>query len=121
MELTAMRRGEVRLVALDPAAGKEAKKRRPAVIVSNDQAVRQVALLNRGVVTVVPLTSNTEKVYLFQAYLPKDRTGLNMDSKAQAEQVRALDVSRFGPVLGFVPPDLMKEIDDALRIHLGLE
>lgn len=116
----AMRRGEIRLVELDPAVGTEAKKRRPAVIVSNDQAVRQVAVLNRGVVTVVPLTSNTEKVYLFQTLLLKDRTGLKKDSKAQSEQIRALDVSRVGPQLGMVPPDLMREIDEALQLHLGL-
>ena len=115
-----MRRGEIRLVELDPAVGAEAKKRRPAVIVSTDEAVRQVAVLNRGVVTVVPLTSNTEKVYLFQTLLPKDRTGLGRDSKAQSEQIRALDVSRIGPRAGMVPPDLMGEIDETLRLHLGL-
>lgn len=116
-----MRRGEIRLVELDPAVGREAKKTRPAVIVSNDQAARQVAVLNRGVVTVVPLTSNTEKVYLFQTLLPKDRTGLSKDSKAQAEQIRSLDASRIGPQLGIVPPDLLGEIDETLRLHLGLD
>lgn len=115
-----MRRGEIRLVDLDPTVGTEAKKRRPAVIVSNDQAARQVAVLNRGVVTVVPLTSNTENVYLFQTFLSKDRTGLKKDSKAQSEQIRSLDVSRVGPLLGIVPPDLMGEIDETLRVHLGL-
>lgn len=115
-----MRRGEIRLVELDPVVGAEAKKRRPAVIVSNDQAVRQVAVLNSGVVAVVPLTSNTEKVYLFQTLLPKDRTGLKKDSKAQSEQIRAVDVSRIGPHLGIVPPDLLREIDETLRLHLGL-
>lgn len=114
-----MRRGEIRLVELDPAVGREAKKTRPAVIVSNDQAARQVAVLNRGVVTVVPLTSNTEKVYLFQTLLPKGRTGLSKDSKAQAEQIRSLDVGRIGPQLGIVPPDLLGEIDETLRLHLG--
>lgn len=115
-----MRRGEIRLVNLDPVVGSEANKRRPAVIISNDQATLQATVLGRGVVTVVPLTSNTEKIYLFQVALPKGRTGLKKDSKTQAEQIRSLDVTRIGPMLGMVPPDLMAEIDETLKLQLGL-
>ncbi|MBW3643753.1 MAG: type II toxin-antitoxin system PemK/MazF family toxin, partial [Actinobacteria bacterium] len=50
---------EIRPVELHPARGAEAKKRRPAVIVSNDRANTTAERLGRGVVTVVPLTSNT--------------------------------------------------------------
>jgi mRNA interferase MazF len=115
-----MRRGEVRLVDLDPVRGSEASKRRPAVLVSNDRANATAARLGRGVVTVVPVTSNISRVFPFQALLPADRTGLAVDSKAQAEQVRAVAVERIGPVLGQVPLDLMSELDDALRVHLEL-
>ena len=55
-----MRRGQIRLVDFDPAQGSEANKRRPAVIVSNDGANTTAERLGRGVVTVVPVTSNTE-------------------------------------------------------------
>ena len=47
-----MRRGEIRLVDLDPVRGSESSKRRPAVIVSNDSANATAARLRRGVVTV---------------------------------------------------------------------
>lgn len=115
-----MLRGEVRLVRLDPAVGSEATKRRPAVLVSNDQANTRVARLGRGVLTVVPLTSNVERIHPFQVLLPRAETGLSRDSKAQAEQVRAIDVQRVGPVAGFVPLVLMRHLDDALRLHLDL-
>ncbi|MQA35128.1 type II toxin-antitoxin system PemK/MazF family toxin [Modestobacter roseus] len=115
-----MRRGEVRLVDLDPVRGNEASKRRPAVLVSNDRANATAARLGRGVVTIVPVTSNVTRVFPFQALLPADRTGLPADSKAQAEQVRSVAVERIGPVLGQVPLDLMGELDDALRVHLQL-
>ena len=46
-----MRRGEIRLVDLEPVKGAEANKRRPAVIVSNDGANTTAARLNRGVIT----------------------------------------------------------------------
>jgi mRNA interferase MazF len=117
---SAMIRGEVRLVDLDPARPGEVNKRRPAVLVSNDTANRTAARLGRGVVTVVPVTSNVTRVFPFQVLLQADETGLRRDSKAQAEQVRSVSVERIGPVLGMVPADLMSRIDDALRIHLGL-
>jgi mRNA interferase MazF len=115
-----MLRGEIRLVDLDPARDAEAGKRRPGVIVSNDRANATAARLGRGVVTVVPVTSNVARVYPFQVPLPFAETGLRMDSKAQAEQVRAISVERIGPALGFVPAHLMAQLDDALRLHLQL-
>jgi mRNA interferase MazF len=110
----------VRLVDLEPVRGSEADKRRPVVIVSNDRANFSAARSGRGVVTVVPVTSSVAKVYPFQALLPADRTGLRVDSKAQAEQVRSVSIERIGPVLGRVPADVIAELDDALRLHLGL-
>jgi mRNA interferase MazF len=115
-----MLRGEIRLVNLDPVVGAEANKRRPAVVVSNDGANVTAARLGRGVVTVVPVTSNLDRVYPFQVRLLASSTGLRIDSKAQAEQVRSVAVQRVGHQLGRVPADLMVQLDEALRLHLAL-
>lgn len=115
-----MLRGEIRLVDLDPARDGEANKRRPAVIVSNDRANATGARLGRGVVTIVPVTSNLTHVHPFQVALPAEATGLRLDSKAQAEQVRSVSVQRVGPTLGRVPDTLMSQLDGALRLHLQL-
>jgi mRNA interferase MazF len=115
-----MLRGEIRLVDLDPVRGSEANKRRPAVIVSNDRANSIAARLGRGVVTVVPVTSNIAQVFPFQTLLPAATTGLGQDSKAQAEQVRSIAVERLGAILGRAPADVMAHLDDALRLHLQL-
>lgn len=115
-----MLRGEIRLVGLDPVRGSEANKRRPAVIVSNNHANSVAARHGRGVVTVVPVTSNTDRVYPFQVLLSAAATGLRRDSKAQGEQVRSIAVERLGPVLGQVPAEVMGHLDEALRIHLQL-
>ena len=82
--------------------------------------IRSAVRRGRGVVTVVPLTSNTERVFAFHALLPADRTGLSRDSKAQAEQVRSIDVQQLGGAVGHVPAALLDAVDDALRLHLGL-
>ena len=115
-----MRRGEIVTVGLDPARGAEASKTRPAVVVSNDAANATAARLGRGVITVVPVTSDTERIYPFQVLLPAQKTGLRQDSKAQAEQVRSVALERIGPQVGQLPAQLMAELDQALRIHLGL-
>ena len=52
------RRGEVWWVAFDPSLGGEIRKTRPAIVISNDVANR---LLNR--VQVIPITTNTAKLY----------------------------------------------------------
>jgi len=115
-----MRRGEVRWVDLDPARGAEANKRRPAVIVSNDGANTTASRLGRGVVTVVPITSNTGRVYPFQVLLAADATGLPRDSKAQAEQVRSVAVERIGALIGTLSAAELVGLDEALRLHLAL-
>ncbi|HYJ69431.1 MAG TPA: type II toxin-antitoxin system PemK/MazF family toxin [Nocardioidaceae bacterium] len=115
-----MRRGEIRLVDLEPVRGSEADKRRPAVVVSNDAANLVAARLGRGTITVVPVTSNVERIYPFQVGLPAADTGLGRDSKAQAEQVRTVAVERVGKRCGLLPPALSEALDDALRIHLAL-
>jgi mRNA interferase MazF len=115
-----MRRGEIRLIDLEPVRGTEAGKRRPAVIVSNDGANATAARLGRGVVTIVPVTSNVRQVYPFQALLPAAECGLERDSKAQAEQVRSVAVERVRDLVGRVPPGIMSVVDDALRLHLEL-
>ena len=115
-----MLRGEIRLTDLDPARAAEADKRRPAIIVSNDRANATAARLGRGVVTVVPITSNISRVFPFQVLLPSEEVGIRVDSKAQAEQVRSVSIERIGPVIGRLPTHLISKLDDALRLHLQL-
>jgi len=115
-----MQRGDIVLADLEPVRGAEASKRRPVVLVSNDGANTTASRLGRGVVTVVPVTTNVDRVFPFQVLLPADATGLDADSKAQAEQVRSLDIARLGRPVGRAPAPLMRQLDEALRLHLAL-
>ena len=86
----------------------------------NDRANSTAERLGRGMVTVVPLTSNVSRVFPFHVLLHAATTGPRADSKAQAEQVRSVAVERLGPALSQLPSDIMHEVDEALRLHLQL-
>jgi mRNA interferase MazF len=115
-----MRRGEVYLVDLDPSLGAESQKTRPAILVSNDAANRTAERNQRGVVTVVPVTSSTTRVYPFQVLIGAGDGGLDKESKALAEQIRSVDVRRLTHRIGAVRAETMRAIDVAVRIHLAL-
>ena len=115
-----MRRGDIWLVDLNPVRGSEANKIRPAVVVSNDRASTAMARLCRGVVTVVPVTSNVTTVYPFQVLLVADASGLSSDCKAHAEQVRSVAVERLTQFVGRLAASELTLLDDALRLHLDL-
>ena len=90
------------------------------MIVSNDGANTTASRLNRGVITVVPVTSNVIRVYPFQVFLPASECGLRHDSKAHAEQVRSVAIERVGRRVGQLPAPLLLKLEDALRLHLDL-
>ena len=115
-----MRRGEIRMVNFEPTLGNEANKLRPAIIVSNDAANSMAEALGRGVVTVIPVTSKTDRVLPFQVLLLASMTGLPRDSKAQAEQIRSVSITRVGKLMGTVTPAQMNAVDATLVMHLGL-
>jgi mRNA interferase MazF len=115
-----MRRGDVYLVDFEPVRGAEANKKRPAIIVSSDSANRAAERAGRGVISVVPVTSNVSRVYPFQVLLTAADCGLAVDSKAQAEQIRAVAVERLGRRVGDLPIGVLRQLDAALRQHLAL-
>lgn len=106
-----MRRGEVWWVEFEPAVGSEIRKTRPAVIVSNDAANRHLAR-----VVVVPLTSNTTRVYPGEAVV---RIG-GQDSKVMADQIMAADKTRLKSSMGRLNEADMNGIESAIRTHLAL-
>jgi mRNA interferase MazF len=90
-------------------------------VVSNDRANATAERLGTGVVTVVPLTSNTAHVFAFQVLVEPDESGMPRESKAQAEQVRSVSVRRLdGDPVGKLSTRTRTALDEALRLHLDL-
>lgn len=108
-------RGDVLLVDFEPTQEGEANKIRLAVVMSNN-ANNQFA----PTITVLPLTTNTRKLYPFQVLLEASITGLDADSKAQAEQVRTVSKKRVKGFVKSLPDEVVEKLEQALRLHLGL-
>lgn len=106
-----MLRGEVWWVEFDPAVDSEIRKTRPAVIVSNDSANRNLAH-----VVVVPLTSNTGKQYPGEAVV----SVAGQSSKAIADQIMAADKRRLKSSLGMLSKADVLAVEDAIKVHLAL-
>ena len=106
-----MKRGEVWWVEFDPSVGSEIHKTRPAVIVSNDAANRNLAR-----VVVVPLTSNTGRQYPGEALV----TLSGKPGKAMADQIMAADKSRLKNPMGSLSKADMTAVETAILIHLGM-
>lgn len=110
-----IRRGDILLIDFAPAQPGEADNTRPAVVVTNN-----IANDHSPAIVVIPLTSNVERVYPFELLLPLERSGLDRDSKAQPQLIRQVSKARVRRRLSHLPDDLMGELDERVRGHLGL-
>ncbi len=113
---SSLRRGSVILVRFDPAEGREIRKTRPAVVVSNDIACRHDA-----VVQVVPLTRLPDRdLRPYESRVESSESGLNKPSRSVTNQVRTISRRRIGGIVGRVSPSEEAALDRALRIQLAL-
>jgi mRNA interferase MazF len=113
--MAGIKRGNIWLVSLDPTIGSEIGITRPAIIISNDFNNEY-----SQTVTVIPITSSISKIYPFEVLLPEGSGKLTKDSKAKCSQLRTVDKNRLAKKTGNLPNTLIKELEEAVMIHLGI-
>ena len=110
-----IKRGDVFLVNFDPTIGSETRKTRPAVVVSNN-----INNAHSPAISISPISSKINRVYSFEVEIPAGTGGLTTRSKIMVNQTRAVDKLRLVKNLGTLPPEIMRSIDRALKLHFGL-
>lgn len=108
------KRGEVYLVSFDPTIGREIKKTRPAVVVQNDVFNQYSPLV------IVCAITSTVMVGATRVFVGEGKGGLDNDSVVLTQQIRCIDKKRLVKRLGGFDKKTMKEIDNALKISIGL-
>ncbi len=110
------KKGEIYLVNFDPTIGHEVKKKRPALIISNDIHNQYSPL-----VTVAPLSSNVDRVFPFEVYIPKGIANLDKDSKVMIIQLRSVDKKRLLDKIGTIKDKkILNKIDKTIKEHFNL-
>ncbi len=110
--MASIKRGQVFLVNFDPTVGAEARKTRPALLVSNN-----TNNAHSPIVSICPITSNVTRVYSFEVEIPRGSGGLRTRSKVMVNQTRAVDKIRLIKSLGHLSEEVMTEVDRALKLH----
>lgn len=114
-EELAIRRGDVVVVRLDSAEGHEMKKTRPAVVVQNDVGNR-----NSSTTIVAPATG-TYRDYPFEVFVEAETSPFEKDSSIRLDQLRVVSIEkRIHSVAGSLDEETMRDVDDALKLSLGL-
>ena len=108
-------RGQVWLIDLDPTRGHEQAGTRPALVVSVDP-FNQTPL---GLAVVVPITSRAKEFPLHVRIDPPEG-GLQVTSFAKCEDVRSVARERLTKPLGRVSPAVLGQVEQRLRMLLGL-
>ena len=106
-----MNRGDVWWVNFEPSIGGEIRKKRPAIIISNNAANK---FLNR--VQVIPITSNTDRLFPSEAYV----TVAGKKGKAMADQLATVSKQRLSKCIGSVSEDEMNMVVEAIKTQLDL-
>lgn len=108
-------RGEVWYVDFDPVKGHEQSGLRPALVVSVDPFNHGPA----GLVVVLPITTRDKGIPFHVSIIPPEG-GLTRQSFIKCEDIRSLSKDKVTTKLGSVLPSTFAQVEDRLKILLGL-
>lgn len=107
-----IRRGTLYLADLNPHSGTEPGKTRPVLVVQTD-------LLNEAEhpsTWILPCTTRLTGENLLRVSLPKRIAGNRQDCEVMIDQSRAIDNRRFVRALKPLPPSILREVEEKLRL-----
>lgn len=113
--MTTCKRGEIWLVNFNPGRGSEQKGLRPALIIQNDTGNQYAST------TVVAAITTTIKRYPVIVLISQREGGLKESSTVNLAQILTIDKGRLIKRLGQLGDDKMHEVDEAIKVSLGIK
>ncbi|GAV21952.1 type II toxin-antitoxin system PemK/MazF family toxin [Carboxydothermus pertinax] len=111
-----IRRGDIFYANLSPVVGSEQGGTRPVLILQND-----IGNLYSPTTIIAAITSQINKAKLpTHVEIPAKESGLEKDSVILLEQIRTIDKSRLKEKVSSLNKELMRKVNQALEISLGL-
>ena len=112
--MTTCKRGDVWMVNFNPGRGSEQKGNRPALIIQNDVGNQHAST------TIVAAITTSVKKYPVTVLIPAGEGGLQENSMVNLAQLLTIDKGRLTKKLGYLGEQKMTEVDEAIRISLGI-
>lgn len=108
--------GDIYLVDFDPSVGHEYKKKRPALVIQEEEITK-----TSPCISVMPLTSKFKNMAAHDVFIPKDKKNqLLDDSIIKVHYLKSFDKSRFIHFIGMANSPVLRQVRGYLRRHFGL-
>ena len=112
--MTGCKRGEVWMVNFNPGRGSEQKGIRPALIIQNDTGNQYAAT------TIVAAITSTIKKYPVTVVIQRGKGGLKEESMINLAQILTIDKGRLMKKMGQIEEEKIFEVNEAIKISLGV-
>jgi mRNA interferase MazF len=111
-----IKRGDIILADLEPVRGSEQGGIRPSLVIQND-----ISNKYSPIIIIAAITSrNFKKEYPTNIFLNKEDSGLDKNSTIMLNQIRTIDKKRVIRKISFLNDFIMKKVDMAIKISLGI-
>jgi mRNA interferase MazF len=108
---------QIWLINFDPSFGHEYKKVRPGLIIENSEYIQ-----TGNLITVLPISSITEKQTELDVNLPKDeKNRLIKDSLIKTKQISSFDKRRFIKYIGDCHQEVFEAVLENIKKYLSIE
>ena len=111
-----VKRGDIFYVDLSPVKGSEQAGRRPVIVIQNNIGNEYAPTVIIALLT----TRRLSKEYPTNVFIKKGAAGLKEDSIVLLSQIRTIDKARLERKLGSLSFDLIRQVNEAIKISLGL-
>lgn len=111
-----IRRGDIYYADLSPVTGSEQGGIRPVLIIQNNIGNKYSPTLIAAAIT----GHYKNEDHPTHVLLPAVACGLRQDSTVLLEQLRTLDRTRMGRYIGSISKEMLRKVDAALRVSIGL-